>query len=81
MSNLTNQTRWALVAPLALVLVFAMGCGTSDEPAQSAAPTTGNQVGDQIHPFTLRLADGSIVTSADLTSQNRPTLLFFHKHP
>ncbi len=81
MSKVSSKTLWALTASLALVLVFALGCGASDEPVQSTAPATGNQVGDQIHPFTLRLADGSIVTSADILERNRPTFLMFHKNP
>ena len=52
MSKLPIKPMWSLVAALALVLVFALGCGTSDQPTQSSAPVTGNQVGDQIHPFT-----------------------------
>ena len=81
MTKLRNQTRWALLASLALVLVFALGCSASDEPAPSAAPATGNQVGDQIHPFTLRLADGSILTSAQILERKNPTFMLFHKNP
>ena len=37
------------------------------------------QVGDRIKPFTLRMADGTTLTSNDLLSRNRPTFLFFFK--
>ena len=70
-----------------LALGFALGCATGSQPVSSApaAPASvstvsmGNQTGDLIRPFTLRLADGSTITSGDLLSQNRPTLLFFFK--
>ncbi len=84
MSRLKNKTLLALAASLALVLVFALGCGTSDEPAQAtspAGPALGTQVGDQIHPFTMRLADGTMVTSASLQGQGRPTFLIYFKTP
>ncbi len=66
-----------------LALVWTLGVGGSREPAQSsqALPSVGNQVGERIPPFTLRLVDGSTVTSADLLSQNRPTFLLFYKTP
>ena len=78
---------WALLLGTVLVLLFSLGCGTASQPGSSgpAAPASassvsaGNQVGDLIRPFTLRLADGNTVTSGDLLSQNRPTLLFFFK--
>lgn len=37
----------------------------------------GNQPGYQVPDFTLTLADGSAVTSADLVNSGRPTFLFF----
>ncbi len=56
---------------------------TSSEPAVAlitdSLPPVGNQVGDSIIPFTLRLSDGSTVTSGDLLNENRPTLIFFFK--
>jgi hypothetical protein len=89
MSKVTNKTLWGIPALLALALVFALGCGASSEPAKSSAagsaslslPQMGTQVGNQILPFTLRLADGSIVMSGDLVSQKRPTFLLFYKFP
>ncbi len=74
---------WPLVAALA----FAMGCGTSSAPPESSdqgevgapAVSLGIQVGDRIRPFTLRLVDGSTLTSDTLLTQNQPTLLFFFK--
>ena len=47
--------------------------------ASAPSVSVGNQVGDRITPFTLRLVDGSTLTSGDLLSRNRPTLLFFFK--
>ena len=72
---------------LALALTLALGCGTSSAPAEtgnsvvaSAPPVAvGIQVGDRITPFTLRLVDGTTLTSGDLLSRNRPTFLFFFK--
>ena len=70
-----------------VALVFALGCGTSSEPTVAPPPAlavdslapVGNQVGDRITPFTLRMSDGSTVKSADLLNENRPTLIFFFK--
>ena len=78
-----------LPALLALALVFSLGCGSGNQPARGAAqasdgqalPAVGNQVGQRIVPFSLRLGDGSIVTSADLLDQKRPTFLIYFKHP
>ena len=78
---------WLVLLPLALWLVAALGCGASSAPSETvkevvvSAPLTsvGIQVGDRITPFTLRMADGSTLTSGDLLSRNRPTLLFFFK--
>ena len=89
MSNIAalHKIPWALPAVVALVLAFALGCGGSSGPAQSSAqalasqslPRVGSQIGDRIIPFTLRLADGGVVTSDELLSQNRPTFLLFFK--
>ena len=84
-----SKSWWVLPALLSLVLVFALGCSASSQPAQSSALASGsqpsaqmgNQVGNQVIPFTLRLADGSLVTSAELASQNRPTFMLFFKVP
>ena len=37
----------------------------------------GSMVGDHIPEFTLLLADGGSVRSADLLAANRPTFLYF----
>jgi cytochrome oxidase Cu insertion factor (SCO1/SenC/PrrC family) len=87
MSKATTKILWAV--PALLALVFALGCGTSSQSAPSMAsvsaiealPPLGNQVGNRIHPFTLRLIDGSMVTSADLAANHRPAFLLFFKVP
>jgi cytochrome oxidase Cu insertion factor (SCO1/SenC/PrrC family) len=89
MSNVAifRKILWALPALVALALAFALGCGSSSGPARGSAaasasqslPRVGNQVGNRIIPFTLRLADGSVVTSAELVNQNRATFLLFWK--
>ena len=76
------------ILPVLIIgLLFALGCGGSSEPSVpvgevvAPAPLTsvGYQVGDRITPFTLRLVDGTNITSSDSVRQNRPTLLFFFK--
>ena len=70
-----------------VALVSALGCATSSEPAAAPPPVltadslspVGNQVGDRITPFSLRLEDGSTVTSSELLDENRATLIFFFK--
>ena len=70
-----------------LCLLFTLGCGNNSassgaaKEVVAAAPLTsvGVQVGDRITAFTLRMADGSTLTSGDQLSRNRPTLLFFFK--
>jgi peroxiredoxin len=37
----------------------------------------GNQVGERVPDFTLKLADGTQVTSQELLVKHRPTYLFF----
>lgn len=37
----------------------------------------GVEVGTHVPPFALELADGSILTSADLLDASQPTFLFF----
>ena len=77
-----------VVVWLSLVaVVFVLGCATSSEPAAASPPalavdslaSVGNQVGDRITPFTLRLSDGSTVTSSAMLDKNQPTMLFFFK--
>ena len=82
-----NSLWWILFAIAAIGLAAGLGCGASSAPAETgsnvvaSAPSVsaGNQVGDRIIPFTLRLADGTTLTSGDLVSRNRPTMLFFFK--
>ncbi len=83
----TNSFRWILFAIAAVWLAAGLGCGASSAPAETGSSvvasvpsvSAGNQVGDRIIPFTLRLSDGTTLTSGDLLSRNRPTLLFFFK--
>ena len=72
---------WVLLALLTLPLALSLGCGAGDNPAQSAGPATGSEEGKRIVPFSLRLADGTIVTSTEILDRNRPTFLLFHQHP
>ena len=82
-----NNIWWSLFLLPALGLVAALGCSTSTGQAETdsnvvaSAPlaSVGIQVGDRITPFTLRMIDGSTLTSNDLLSRNRPTFLFFFK--
>ncbi len=75
------------VGLLLVAMVFALGCASASEPATAGLPAlpadslspVGNQVGDRITPFTLRLSDGSTVKSADILNENRPTMIFFFK--
>ncbi len=46
-------------------------------PAATAIPAGGGQVGDRVQAFTIKLADGTQVTSQELLVQHRPTFLFF----
>ena len=83
--NLLFRHGW--VGLLLVATALALGCATSSEPAAAGPPPlsadsltpVGNQVGDRITPFTLRLSDGSTVTSADILNENRPTMIFFFK--
>lgn len=87
MNNASLLYRHAWVWLLLVAMASALGCASSNEPAIAPPPAlaadslspVGNQVGDRITPFTLRLSDGSTVTSADLLNENRPTLIFFFK--
>ena len=87
MSKVTGKYLGVLTPLLAMILVLALGCGTSSDASQSTAtdgpalPAMGTQVGDRIHPFAMRLADGTTVTSASLLSRDRPTFLLYFKHP
>ena len=69
---------WVVV----LSLLVTLGGGNSEAAQDSQTlPSMGHQVGERILPFTLRLVDGSTVTSADLLRQSRPTFLMFFKVP
>lgn len=86
MSTVTSKYFWVLTLGLAMFLMLALGCGTSSEAGQGVAaepvlPAMGTQVGDRVHPFAMRLGDGTTVTSASLQTQDRPTFLLYFKHP
>ena len=83
-----SKIPFALLLPLILFAFFAAGCGSSSEPAQSNVSVgaaigstleVGYRVGQTIRPFTLRLVDGTTLTSEDLINQNQPTMIFFFK--
>ena len=89
MSNVISvrKSLWFSLPILAMALTLVLGCGASSSPAETAGNvlppsppvSVGIQVGDRITPFTLRLVDGTTLTSGDLLSRNRPTFLFFFK--
>ena len=72
---------------VAFGLAAGMACGTSSKPTvpdrigvpDTASTSVGNKVGDRIIPFTVRLIDGSTVTSDELLSQGQPVFVFFFK--
>ena len=49
----------------------------SSEDFPTPAADVGNKVGYQVPDFTLTLADGTTVTSAELINSEQPTFLFF----
>ncbi len=79
-----------LLAALAL-LILGAACGSEPveptavpAPADTAAPRAGEStpevgiaVGNLAPDFTLRLVDGSDLTSAQLREEGRPVFLFF----
>ena len=77
---------WAVVVPL--VLAVTLGCGSGAGPVQSdaaastggSAVTVGYREGNRIPGFTIRLLDGSTVSSDALLNQSQPTFLFFFKY-
>ena len=87
MNNASLLYRHMWVLPLLVTMAFALGCASASEPAAAGPPAlaadslspVGNQVGERITPFTLRLSDGSTVQSADLLNEDRPTFIFFFK--
>lgn len=46
-------------------------------PTPTAAVRIGSGVGERVPDFQMRLADGSVVTSAHLLSEGQPVFLFF----
>ena len=84
---LKRKVQLAILLPLVLLTALALGCGSSSEPAQSTVADTasgsavevGYRVGQSIRPFTLRLVDGTTLSSTELINQNQPTMLFFFK--
>ncbi len=85
MSKVLKKHPWLLMPLLILALALALGCSGGSDTSLSAAPADqpelGNQVGQRIHPFTMRLLDGTTVTPASLENQNKPTFLLYFKHP
>lgn len=49
----------------------------TSEPA-APPPPTGTKVGNRIPDFTLKLLDGTVLTSANLRQRRQPAFLFFH---
>ncbi len=71
---------------LALIVALAVACGSEDPPAPSptVAPVTsaidfkiGNNIGDRIPDFEIKLTDGTPIASAGLLRNGRPAFLFF----
>ena len=70
----------------ALVALLAAACGSEETPAPSpiVAPASsaidfkiGNNIGDRIPDFEIKLTDGTPITSAGLLQNGRPAFLFF----
>ena len=66
--------------------VLAAACGSEEAPAPSptVAPVSsaidfkiGNNIGDRIPDFEIKLTDGTPITSAGLLQNGRPAFLFF----
>ncbi len=56
----------------------AMACAPAQTPARgSGAGRVGAAVGDRAPDFTLRLVEGTEVSSAGLQRERRPVFLFF----
>ena len=77
---------------LFLAVALALGCASAITPAQTsptgpiapspaatsaATASVGTSVGDRVPDFTMRLVDGSTITTDDLAHQDRATFLFF----
>ena len=85
-NRLIRRMSW--VAGLAVVLVgvvagatFYAGSQSSDQALSSSLASTGlevgNNAGDYVPEFDLRLVDGSTVNSAELVSTDKPAFYFF----
>ena len=70
----------------ALVALLVAACGSEEPPAPSptVAPASsaidfkiGNNIGDRIPDFEIKLTDGTPITSAGLLQNGRPAFLFF----
>lgn len=56
----------------------AIACSPAQTPASGAgAVRVGTAVGDRAPDFTLRLVEGTEVSSAGLLNERRPLFLFF----
>ena len=70
-----------LLATAVLLLVMvgpAISCAPAQTPASEAgAVRVGTAVGDRAPDFTLRLVEGTEVSSAGLLREQRPVFLFF----
>ena len=71
---------------IALAALLVAACGSEDAPAPSptVAPVSsaidfkiGNNIGDRIPDFEIKLTDGTPITSAGLLQNGRPAFLFF----
>lgn len=81
--------RWGAVLVLALAFSLAsgLGCGASSTGEKSstqgaASPSSisvGYAAGNRMIPFSVRLMDGSLLTSDELVRQGRPTFMLFFK--
>lgn len=60
--------------------VFILGLACSAQPPQPEAPSNikiGTGVGERVPEFSMRLADRSTVTSADLVTTGKPVFIYF----
>ena len=89
----TNRISWARLAVLilatAIFVVLVAACSSEPSPAADSndevlvhglpldGPAEGYDVGQRTPAFTLRLANDSTLTSAEIIESGRPTFLFF----
>lgn len=81
--------RWGalLVLAFAFSLASGLGCGASSTgekssvrgPASPSSISVGYSEGDHIVPFSVRLRDGSLLTSDELLKRGQPTFMLFFK--